>query len=82
MFVADQANSRYASQIPKRPPIMKNTTDDIVSWPAPQRLGMKLPMVPPTKPPVYVGPLRTNPSSVNSRVKTMSCSEYRQTGDA
>ena len=38
---------------------MKNTIDEIESCPAPQRLGTKLPINPPTKPPVYVGPLRT-----------------------
>lgn len=60
---------------------MKNRTDDIDSWPAPQRLGMKLPINPPTKPPVYVGPLRTNPSSDNSTAETMNCSGYGQTAD-
>jgi hypothetical protein len=38
---------------------------------------MKLPMVPPTNPPAYVGPLRIGFSSVNSTVETMNC-----TGDA
>jgi hypothetical protein len=59
---------------------MKNRTDEIDSWPAPQRLGMKPPMNPPTNPPVYVGPLRTNPSSYNS-AETMNCSGYGQTAD-
>jgi hypothetical protein len=80
LFLADQTNSRYAIQIPKKPPIMKNTTDEIESCPAPERLGMKLPINPPTNPPMYVGPLRTNPSSVNSTAETMNCSEYGQTG--
>lgn len=60
---------------------MKNRTDEIDSWPAPQRLGMKLPMNPPTNPPVYVGPLRTNPSSDNSTAETMNCSGSGQTAD-
>jgi hypothetical protein len=68
--------------MPKKPPIMKNRTDEIDSWPAPQRLGMKLPMNPPTNPPVYVGPLRTNPSSDNSTAETMNCSGSGQTADA
>jgi hypothetical protein len=59
---------------------MKNTTDEIDSCPAPQRLGIKLPINPPTNPPMYVGPLRTNPSSDNSTAETMSCSGYGQTG--
>lgn len=61
LLLATQTNSRYATQIPRNPPIMKNTTDEIENCPAPQMLGMKLPISPPTNPPVYVGPLRTNP---------------------
>ena len=78
LFVADQANSRYAIQIPRKPPIMKNTTAESDNCPAPQRLGMKLAMKPPTDPPMYVGPLRTNPSSVNSTAGTINCGAYGQ----
>jgi len=38
---------------------MKNAIAASESWPAPQRVGMKLATVPPTNAPVYVGPLRT-----------------------
>jgi hypothetical protein len=41
---------------------------------------MKLPMVPPTNPPVYVGPLRTSSSSVNSTVQTTNYMGCGQTG--
>ena len=42
---------------------------------------MKLPTVPPTNPPVYVGPLRTSSSSVNSTADTMNCTGCGQTGN-
>ena len=42
---------------------------------------MKLPMVPPTNPPVYVGPLRTGSSSVNSTVDTTNCMGCGRTGE-
>ena len=42
---------------------------------------MKLPMVPPTNPPAYVGPLRTSSSSVKSTVETMNCTGCGQTGN-
>lgn len=42
---------------------------------------MKLLVVPPTNPPVYVGPLRTSSSSVKSTVETMNCTGCGQTGN-
>jgi hypothetical protein len=42
---------------------------------------MKLPMVPPTNPPAYVGPLRISSSSVNSTVRTTNYMGYGQTGE-
>jgi hypothetical protein len=76
MFVADQTKRRYAIQIPRKPPIMKKATDESENCPAPQRLGMKLATKPPTDPPMYVGPLRTSISSVNSTAQAKNCDVF------
>jgi hypothetical protein len=80
LLLANHAKRRYATQIPTKPPITKNTVDDIESWPAPQMLGMKLPINPPTNPPVYVGPLRTRSSSANSTTEAIYFRRNGRTG--
>ncbi len=42
---------------------------------------MKLPAVPPTNLPVYVGPLCTSSSPVKSTIETMNCTGCGQTGN-